>query len=66
MGFQKGPMAVTTKTPQDKLWDTLISNVPTQPKHHTYVVSSTLTGPAYCETSQSHQINWPLTPSTVA
>jgi hypothetical protein len=32
--------------PQDKSWDTLISNVSMQPKHHAYVVSKTLTGRA--------------------
>jgi hypothetical protein len=40
--------------PQDKAWDTLISNIATQPKHHTHVVSRTLTGSGYCDPGQSH------------
>jgi hypothetical protein len=52
--------------PQNKPWDTLISNIATQPKHHTYVVNRTLTGPGYCDPGQSHQINRLITPSTVA
>jgi hypothetical protein len=52
--------------PQDKLWDTLISNVATQPKHHSYIVNRTLTDSGYCNPGQSHQIKQSITLSIVA
>jgi hypothetical protein len=52
--------------PQDKPWDTLISNVATQPKHHAYIVSRALTDSGHCDSGQSRQINQPITLKTVA
>jgi hypothetical protein len=66
-GIQEGSNGCHYRSlPQDKPWDTLISNIATQSKHYSYVVSRTLTGLGYCDPGQRHQINQLVTPSTVA